>query len=100
MLRIAQKLGGVDKFEPVSCGSDGDHAEEALGELVKAGGDGAVDFHAGVLGSENSTEAAESGIEVTTSNAKIGELKRANDFCLARSARQRNGAGLLPSAKR
>lgn len=39
-------LGGVDKFEPVSCGSDVDHAEEALGELVITGGDGAVDFQA------------------------------------------------------
>ena len=37
-------LGGVDKFEPVSGGGDMDHAEEAVGELVVAGGDGAVDF--------------------------------------------------------
>jgi len=43
---LNQTLGGVDKFEPVSCGSDVDHAEEALGELVIAGGDGAVDFQA------------------------------------------------------
>ncbi len=42
----ANYLGGVDKFEPVPCGSDVDHAEEALGELVIAGGDGAVDFQA------------------------------------------------------
>jgi len=34
----------VDKFEPVSGGGDMDHAEEAVGELVVAGGDGAVDF--------------------------------------------------------
>ena len=36
----------MDKFEPVPCGSDVDHAEEAFGELVIAGGDGAVDFQA------------------------------------------------------
>lgn len=39
-------LGGVDKFEPVSSGGDMDHAEEAFGEQVVAGGDGAVDFEA------------------------------------------------------
>lgn len=37
-------LGGVDKFEPVSGGGDVDHAEEAVGKLVVAGGDGAVDL--------------------------------------------------------
>ncbi len=37
-------LGRVDKFEPVSGGGDMDHVEEAFGELVVAGGDGAVDF--------------------------------------------------------
>ena len=37
-------LGGVDKFEPVSGGGEVDHAEEAAGELVVAGGDGAVDL--------------------------------------------------------
>ena len=37
-------LGGVDKFEPVSGGGDVDHAEEAFGKLVVAGGDGTVDF--------------------------------------------------------
>ena len=39
-------LGGVDKFEPVSGGGDMDHAEEAVGELIIPGGDGAVDFQA------------------------------------------------------
>jgi hypothetical protein len=37
-------LGGVDKFEPVSGGGQMDHAEEAVGELIVSGGDGAVDF--------------------------------------------------------
>ena len=37
-------LGGVDKFEPVSGGGEMDHAEEAIGQLIIAGGDGAVDF--------------------------------------------------------
>jgi len=37
-------LGSVDKFEPVSGGGDMDHAEEAVGQLVVAGGDGAVDL--------------------------------------------------------
>lgn len=37
-------LGGVDKFEPVSGGGDMDHSEEAVGKLVVAGGDGAVDL--------------------------------------------------------
>ena len=37
-------LGGVDKFEPVSGGGEVDHAEEAAGKLVVAGGDGAVDL--------------------------------------------------------
>ncbi len=36
------KLGGVDKFEPVSGGGEVDHAEEAVGHLVISGGDGAV----------------------------------------------------------
>jgi hypothetical protein len=36
----------VDKFEPVSGGGDVNHAEEAFGELVVAGCDGAVDFQA------------------------------------------------------
>ena len=39
-------LGGVDRFEPVSGGGDMDHAEEAFGELVVSGCDGAVDFQA------------------------------------------------------
>ena len=34
----------MDKFEPVSGGSDMDHAEEAVGQLVVSGGDGAVDL--------------------------------------------------------
>ena len=34
----------MDKFEPVSGGGEMDHAEEAVGKLVVAGGDGAVDF--------------------------------------------------------
>lgn len=37
-------LGGVDKFEPVSGGGEVDHAEEAVGQLVVAGGNGAVDL--------------------------------------------------------
>ncbi len=37
-------LGRVDKFEPVSGGSKMDHAEEAVGQLIVAGGDGAVDL--------------------------------------------------------
>jgi hypothetical protein len=40
------RLGGVDKFEPVSGGGDLDHAEEAFGELIASGCDGAVDFQA------------------------------------------------------
>jgi uncharacterized protein GlcG (DUF336 family) len=36
----------VDKFEPVSGGGDVDHAEEAFGELIISGGNGAVDFQA------------------------------------------------------
>ncbi|MFK3668499.1 porin, partial [Ochrobactrum teleogrylli] len=32
--RDARGLGGVDEFEPVSCGSNMNHADEALGELV------------------------------------------------------------------
>lgn len=37
-------LGGVDKIEPVSGGGGMDHAGEAAGQLVIAGGDGAVDL--------------------------------------------------------
>ena len=37
-------LGGVDKFEPVSGGGEMDHSEEAVGQLIVAGGDGAVDL--------------------------------------------------------
>jgi len=36
----------VDKFEPVSGGSDVNHAEEAFGELIISGCDGAIDFQA------------------------------------------------------
>lgn len=38
------RLGGVDKFEPVSCRGEMDHSEEAVGQLIVAGGDGAVDL--------------------------------------------------------
>lgn len=37
-------LGGVDKFKPVSGGGKMDHAKEAIGQLVVACGDGAVDL--------------------------------------------------------
>jgi len=37
-------LGRVDEFEPVSGGCDVDHAHEAVGELIVASGDCAVDF--------------------------------------------------------
>ena len=37
-------LGGVDKFEQVSGGGEMDHSEEAVGQLIVSGGDGAVDF--------------------------------------------------------
>lgn len=40
----AHEQGGVDKFEPVSGGSDVDHAEEAVGKQVIASGDGTVDL--------------------------------------------------------
>lgn len=36
----------MDKFEPVSRGGEMDHGEEAFGELIVAGCDGAVDFQA------------------------------------------------------
>jgi hypothetical protein len=36
----------VDKFEPVSGRCDLNHAEEAFGELIISGGNGAVDFQA------------------------------------------------------
>lgn len=38
------KLGGVDKFEPVSGRGYMDHAKEAVGQLVVSGGDGAVNL--------------------------------------------------------
>lgn len=34
----------MDKFEPVSCGGEVDHAEEAADQLVVTGGDGSVDL--------------------------------------------------------
>ena len=34
----------MDKFEPVSGGGEMDHAQEAVGQLVVAGGDGTVDL--------------------------------------------------------
>jgi len=42
--RAVQLLGGVDEFEPLSCGSNMNHADEALGELVVSSSNGAVDF--------------------------------------------------------
>ena len=44
MTQKCQSLGGVDKFEPVSCGGEMDHAEEAVGQLIVAGCDGAIDL--------------------------------------------------------
>ena len=41
---LPASLGGVDKFKPVSGSGEMDHAEEAIGQLVVAGGDGAVDL--------------------------------------------------------
>nr|WP_309600578.1 pilus assembly protein TadG-related protein [Brucella anthropi] len=43
-LPVGKLLGGVDEFEPVSCGSNMNHADEALGELVVSSSNGAVDF--------------------------------------------------------
>lgn len=37
-------LGSVDKFDPVSGGSEMDHSEEAVCQLVVARRDGAVDL--------------------------------------------------------
>ena len=34
----------MDKFEPVSGGGEMDHAEEAVGQLIVSGGDGAVNL--------------------------------------------------------
>lgn len=34
----------MDEFEQVAGGRDLDHAEEALGELIVAGGDGSIDL--------------------------------------------------------
>lgn len=34
----------MDKLEPVSGGGEVDHAEEAVGQLVVAGGNGAIDL--------------------------------------------------------
>lgn len=44
VLKTDKLLGGVDEFEPVSCGSNMNHADEALGELVVSSSNGAVDF--------------------------------------------------------
>jgi len=41
---LPRALGGVDKFKPVSGGSEMDHAEEAVSQLIIAGGDGTVDL--------------------------------------------------------
>ena len=43
-LASLQVLGGVDEFEPVSGVGDMYHAQEAGGELIISGGNGAVDF--------------------------------------------------------
>ncbi len=42
--QVRDILGGVDKFEPVSGGGKMDHSEEAVGQLIIPGGDGAVDL--------------------------------------------------------
>lgn len=44
MALLRSGLGGVDKFKPVFGGGEMDHAEEAAGQLVIAGGDGSVDL--------------------------------------------------------
>lgn len=44
LFRDAPILGGVDKFKPVSGCGEMDHAEEAAGQLIVSGRDGAVDF--------------------------------------------------------
>lgn len=38
------QLGGIGKFEPVSFGGEVDHTEEAAGQFVVAGRDGAVNL--------------------------------------------------------
>lgn len=38
------RLGCVRKLEPVSGGREMDHSEEAVGQLIVSGGDGAVDL--------------------------------------------------------
>ena len=53
----------------------------------------------GVFKSEDSSAPAEP-VDLEALHAKIGELTLVNDFCPVRSAQDRNGAGLLPSAKR
>jgi len=44
IIRSNFRLGRVDKFEPISDCGEMEHTEEALGELVVSGGDGAVDL--------------------------------------------------------
>lgn len=34
----------MDKFEPVSCGGEMDHSEEAVGQLIVSGSDCAVNL--------------------------------------------------------
>jgi len=41
---LVETLGSVDKFEPVSGGSEMDHSEETAGQLIVSGRDGAVDL--------------------------------------------------------
>ena len=38
------KLGSVDKFEPITSGSQEQHSKEGFGELVIACGNGAIDL--------------------------------------------------------
>ncbi len=41
---MSARLGGVDKFEPVSGSGEMDHPEEAVGQLIVSSGDGAVNL--------------------------------------------------------
>lgn len=66
----------MDKFDPESDGGQVEHAEEALGELVVAGGDGAI----GLEVSDLAFDAAAQSIEASVPARRLAMVRaRGND---------------------
>ena len=68
----------MDKFEPVSFSGEVEHSEEAAGELVVSGGDGAVDLEV----AEHALDAVSLLVEIWSRPVgQLGGLARVDLVC-------------------